>query len=296
MPTHWLYIDDSGTKEYAESPAGYSDRGGRSRYFVFAGFFSTTSEGQLLADKIIKLKKRIFGTDDVEIKGNWLSFKEKRERYYLRKYKISDGDLTSFEESIYRAIAYSRVTLIASIVDKIQIQKKYKYPDYTPAIAYDFLCQRVVQERLPASSIRVVIDDMDGKTPKGRDYRDNLRTQHKKLLTYGTRYRPGVTFAPLMAKQIFFDSAKSNALQVADLIAYNVHKQFRLYGREWDEGDGDEDGTKHLPMHPNFARITRRFKQGPAGRIQGYGIVKAPKLPGGPQWCVIDKKKTGGAS
>ena len=36
--THVLFIDDSGTKEYANSPEGYNVGGrGNSRYFLFCG-------------------------------------------------------------------------------------------------------------------------------------------------------------------------------------------------------------------------------------------------------------------
>ena len=73
-------------------------------------------------------------------------------------------------------------------------------------------------------------------------------------------------------------------MQTADSIAYHVNKQFKLYGHEWDIGPPCLDGTISLPMDHRFACLTKRFCQGPEGRIQGFGIVKFPKNPGMPEW------------
>jgi hypothetical protein len=60
-------------------------------------------------------------------------------------------------------------------------------------------------------------------------------------------------------------------LQVADVVAYNVYRQFREYGEEWE--------TRGLPVLPSyewFSRLLEKFRKGPNGRIQGFGVAKIP--------------------
>ncbi len=95
--THGLFLDDSGTKEYTEGGQTYSDRGGKSRYFVFGGLLAEVAAGKALAAEIARLKKQTFGTEDVEIKANWLNFAAKRASKYLEKYNITNEKLLLFE-------------------------------------------------------------------------------------------------------------------------------------------------------------------------------------------------------
>jgi hypothetical protein len=59
MPTHLLYIDDSGTEEYAASPDEY-DRSGNTRYFVFGGVLIAQENIEALRNDIQRLKTEVF--------------------------------------------------------------------------------------------------------------------------------------------------------------------------------------------------------------------------------------------
>ena len=65
------YIDDSGTKGYADAPGDYGNTG-KSRYFVFGAVLLCETVGGQLTAGIAALKQRYFGTDQVEVKSNWL--------------------------------------------------------------------------------------------------------------------------------------------------------------------------------------------------------------------------------
>jgi len=178
------------------------------------------------------------------------------------------------------------VTFFASVVDKAAVQAKYPKPHYAAALAYEFLVQRIVFTLGQNNLVRVVIDDMDGATPKGNQYRENLKRQHKSLLRNGSSYQDGLEFGCLLPKIIFVDSATSHAMQVADCVAYHVNKQFKLYGQEWDKGMRDDRGVMRLSTHEEFAFMVKRFCRGPQDRIQGFGLVKFPKDPTGPVWRI----------
>ena len=150
------------------------------------------------------------------------------------------------------------------------MQAAYPNPWYAPAVAYEILLQRAVQAVRAPDSFSVTIDDMSGATPHGNQYKYNLTRQHGMLQRFGSRLQRGLSFVPLEGRLRFTDSAAHHLIQVADVVAYNVFRQFRDHGEAW------EDDTKELPVYDYFDRIASKFRKGDGGRIQGYGIVKFP--------------------
>ncbi len=284
MPSHVLYIDDSGTKEYADRPERY-DATGNSRYFVFGGVLLTTDESGRMVERIRTAKKRYFGTDSVEIKSNWLRIPKEREKRYLTYYGLSSDQLRQFVEEYYEIIASSDLKLVAAVIDKVHVQEKYPAPWYAPAIAYELLIQRVVTELTEPNCVSVVIDDMTGATPAGNQYKENLKKHHARLKQFGSRLHGTIHCGALAGDIKFLNSALSHPIQVADVVAYNIYRQFK------DHGDACESLTVDtLPTYEWFARLGHKFRMGPGKRIQGYGIVKFP-LNRRVMWYVRDEEK-----
>lgn len=96
MTDYRLYVDDSGTKEYALRGEEYGRGGGKSRYFVFGGLVMAETKAGPFADAIAEEKRRVFGTAEVEIKSNWLRFPKERERRYLTAFAINEDTLRDF--------------------------------------------------------------------------------------------------------------------------------------------------------------------------------------------------------
>ena len=268
MLTHALYIDDSGTKEYAETPDEYERRRGKSRYFVFCGALMTIPEAGRLSNKLIDLKLNCFGDETVEIKSNWLRIPQERRQRYLDPFGLTDDELNQFIEDYHNVfINESQFKFIAAIVDKLHMQEDYGNPWYAPAVAYELVLQRVQQELSSGDTVAVIIDDMSGATPKGNQYKANLKAQHARLKRFGGQLR-NFDF-PCLATQKFANSAASQILQVSDLAAYNVHRQFIDHGEEWETHG-------KLKIYAPFGRIARKFRTDDQGRIQGFGIAKFP--------------------
>jgi hypothetical protein len=200
---------------------------------------------------------------------------ERAKRYRCR-FDVSDQQIECFVNRYYDAICESDITLFASVVDKIQTQEDYPNPWYPPALAYEFLLQRIVQE-VPAGKVKVTVDDMSGATPKGSQYRDNLNAHHEQLCKKGSRLVKKLDFSPLLPGIRFVDSAQSHLIQVADVVAYNVYRQFVDHGASWECGTVGPDGEPSLPTYGHFELIVKKFRRGRNGRIQGFGIVKFPK-------------------
>jgi hypothetical protein len=270
-----LYVDESGTKEYAKTPQDYA-RGGNTRYFVFGGVLLTADESSILSERINDLKRKSFGTDGVEIKSNWLRIPKEKQARYLEPYCIDDQQLTDFTTAYYDLIGQADLRLFAVAVDKVHVAEEYASPYYAPALAYELLLQRVVQEvRLP-KRFRVHVDAMTGATPRGRQYQANLRAHHARLQKHGSSLQKGLDFSSLLPGVRFLDSAHSNLIQMADVVAYNVFRQFVDHGELWETGETGSDGKIRLPTYPWFNMLSRKFRQGPNGRVQGFGVVKFP--------------------
>lgn len=268
-----LYLDDSGTKEY--SPTG-SYTAGNTRYFVFAGPLLRTPEVVRLTSRLRHLKLKTFGTEQVEIKSNWLRMGQERNRRYLSRFDITEAELEAFVKSVYREIHEADLVLLAGVVDKVHMREKYGDSAwYPPAAAYEVVLQRAqmdLGEKSPLSDWAVVVDDMTGATPFGNQYRINLKRHHRQLKKTGSVLWPGYSF-PNLQELVFVDSGNSHLTQAADIVAYNVFRQFREYGEEWED-----EGLARLPTYDWFARIARKFRRDGTGRIQGFGVVKVPLL------------------
>jgi Protein of unknown function (DUF3800) len=280
-PAYVLYVDDSGTKEY--SPTGHYGPG-NTRHFVFGGPLMTTSAASALVERIRELKSAAFGTADVEIKSNWLRIQRERERRYLARFGVTAEALDRFVEEYYSLILQADLTFIACVVDKVHMREDYgDRAWYPPAAAYELLIQRVRNEMEDkGATYAVVVDDMSGATPKGRQYRDNLTRHHQQLKQTGSRLWPGLVF-PGLGDLFFVDSRRSHLVQVADIAAYNVYRQFRDHGEDWESAT-----LARLPVYDWLAKILKKFRQGPEGRIQGYGVGKIPlrhrRRWGIPEW------------
>ncbi len=268
--SHWsFYIDDSGTKEYAAKPEQYA-KNGNTRYFVFGGVLVEVNIAAKLGEDLGKLKQDHFKDGGVEIKSNWLRIPKEREARYSKKYNLTDEALNTFVAQYYDLLASSEILLMAAVIDKQHMQEKYEEEAwYAPAMAYEILMQRLVQEIKYPNTVSVVIDDMDGATPKGNQYKLNLIKQHKILRQVGSKLLKGLDWRPLQGLR-FVDSAKSHHLQVADVISYNVYRQFVEHSEDW------EDAAKaKLETYPWLDKLAHKFRN-QEGRIQGYGIIKMP--------------------
>lgn len=277
MPTHTLYVDDSGQKEYPKPDQEFGFH--ISRHFVLGGVLISTVEAGNLVKQIRSLKERTFGIETVEVKSNWLRMPSERRQRYLELYGLDDPMLDRFVDSFYTLVSESDLLLIGSVVDKQHMIELYgEEANYPPALAYEFLLQRAQNELAGKGTFGVIVDVTSGKTPKGREYRRLMEAQHNSLKQHGSRFIQGFSFTALEGKPNFVDSGLSHMVQVADLVAYNVFRQFREYGEEWDR-----EGLRNLPTYDWFHRLTPKFRKGPGGRIQGYGVVKMPKRSG-PRW------------
>lgn len=249
---------------------------------------SEIASGCLVSD-IKDIKQRFFGTHCVEIKSNWLRMPSERGKRYLSKYGISDGDLSAFVDELYRCIISSDLKALAVAIDKPYYKEQYGDSAwYPPAIAYELLLQRAVQEILVPDGLSVVVDDMSGATPKGNQYKRNLRRQHASLRKNGSKLQKKIRFSSLNTDIKFVDSAHSHQVQVADLVAYNVYRQFSPYSL--GSCLGEIASIDQAPAYQWLKALLPKFRTDSRGQVQGYGLVAFP-LENKAPWAFLNPKE-----
>lgn len=258
-----IFLDDSGQKEYGPAT---------SRYFVYAGPIVEMAKEDEVSQRFAELKQRVFGDPAVEIKSNWMRQPQERRRRYLEPYGVSNDEFDRFVVEWYGLMQSDDLSYLAAVIDKPQMLAKYSTAAWYPsATAYQFLLQRYELElRTRERSGHVRVDDMSGSTPAHNEWRELLRSHHARLKADGCRITR-LTFDHVADELLFGSSARFNLLQVADVAAYNVYRQFREHGDAWDHLGGEQ-----VSIYPWLGKILPRFVIGPGGRLEGWGIVKWP--------------------
>lgn len=283
-----VFVDDSGNKnyitpyssEFIKNPPLFDkyEQFWRDNYFVLCGVRISQSNLGKINDEINSLKEKTFGTHHIEIKSDWLRNPFKRTRRYLEKFKVAENELTSFVNQIYGVIEKYRkeLKLIAVVFDKrFYGDKKRQSAEGDPLSK----TSQVIFERLQYLNTYhvVVFDQMESslKLDKG---------SHGKILkVLRNREKLGEVFVLNYDKITdikFSESSKENFLQIADLCAYNIYRQFILYGREWT-GENNPEGNSIMRMYQYFDKIRCNFIHIPEGhkrKVCGVGLVCIPDV------------------
>ena len=271
VATYQLFVDDSGNREYDEGRDYVHS--GKTLYFVYGSILIEERAAYLLVARLRELKQVVFGRTDVELKSNWLRLPEERQRRYIDPFDVTGQRLDRFTDDYYELLTQTPLELVGAVVNKLEVQEEYDDPWYAPTIAYEILLQRAVQAVPPRSTLAVVVDDISGKTPKRNSYQTLLTNHHSLLRRAGSSLQPTISFGCIDSPVRFVSSQKSELIQAADQVAYNIFRQFRDHGPLW-EVVPPAGGV--LPTYLPFDKLVQKFRTDAAGRVQGFGIVKFP--------------------
>lgn len=245
-----FYLDESGEREYASG----------SRYFVVCTFGVPIEEWKSLNAEVLGLKRTYFNDINVEIKSNWLRNPRERKRRYRDQYGIAESELTEFTAKLYGAALSPPATIIASVIDKDQMRQRYKAPQSPSSIAYRLIIERV--ELFLRNTVRdygiMIFDKITNAQFRRKGYENLLSRQHMGYLEKGTDF---VQVSQIAEGLLFIPSHENNMLQLTDIFAYNVYRQFKEYGEEWDQ----ERSFSH--RYPYFARIEPKLYTDEGGAL-----------------------------
>ncbi len=255
-----FYVDESGEREYT-SPG---------RYFVLTALGVQARDWKPLNSDILTLKRTYFGAIRVEIKSNWLRIPDERRRRYLDPFGITEDDLREFTDKVYDALLAYEIVLIAAVIDKNAMKRRYSAPQSPSSLAYRLLFERI--EMFLANDTAddygiVIFDKITELEVRKRGYEDLLARQHLRYLEKGTEF---LSINDIVEGLLFIPSFENNLLQLADLCGYNVYRQFVDYGDEW------ESSKKFSHKYPYFELIEPKLYGSAAGSYAGWGIKKFP--------------------
>jgi len=245
-----LFLDDSGQKEYLnEYNSLYIDNPPddidywRKNYFCLAGVYIKTSYIKELDLKIKEIKIKYFKTHKFEIKSTWLRDSKQRKKNYIDPFWISDEDLNNFWKEIIDFIWLNKdkIKILWVIFDK----RFYKNRDRNEAIPL-LKTTQVIFEKVEYiwNNCEIVFDQME-KSLKIKKWNNH----HKILLVKENHLMEKVFIDEYKKiKNIEFQkSCNDNFLQLADLCAYNIYRQFIMYSRDWEKWD--------IKMYEYFEKI-----------------------------------------
>ena len=263
--SNFLFIDDSGSKEWKtpysrdfviHPPARTAQNLNfwRENYFVLAGIHITSDTMATLNPVIDQEKLRVFGTKNVEMHSVNLRNPYKMKKEYLEKYDITLDQLRDFIENFwYQIYTDYDIQIISIIVDK-RYFKNVRHEGKTPLeIAAEALFDRT--ELHPHKECSIIFDQMDSQIKSHKhDQGKVFEIASTKINLEDGKYKNKYSHTLVS----FDNSANSNFLQLADIVAYNVWRQFVEYGDEWDN-HSPEGEHRELPVYPYFERISNCF-------------------------------------
>jgi len=263
MPnTYLFYIDESGQREYGQT----------SRYFALCGLGVPVASWQLINNQVHALKLSYFGTPSVEIKSTWLRFPDSQAKRYLDPYGVTEAQMNEFAGRLYDDILdRPELVLFAAVIDKKQMASIYVVPQSPSSLAYRLLFERLQHFLENQDEIAygvVIFDKITDASFRAKGYENLLSRQHLRYLTKGTDF---VKIDNIVEGLLFIPSEENNFIQLADLCAYNVFRQFKEQGTQWDSPTSDA-----WPLYQYFERIVDRFYIGPDKVLNGWGIKKFP--------------------
>ena len=214
--------------------------------FVLVAMIIDQSSYEEAIPRFNALKERYFGSTEVIL-----------HEHDIRKHKgvfrvLRNPDLEQkFLGEINALIDELPFTLIASIIDKRKLLKKYRYPDNPYALALEFVLERAHFALQPESEVPVILES------RGRR-EDRELMQVFNVIRSGN----GLGGTELRHFRLIFKSKQDNelGLQIADLIA-------RPIGRAY--------------LNPNqrnraYSVIQKKFRRSKSGKIAGWGLKVFP--------------------
>lgn len=234
-----VFIDDSGSKDYItpyskdfiENPPVYKnyEKFWRDNYFVLCGVRVKQENLGAINLEINNLKKNYFHTTNVEIKSDWLRNPHQRKKHYFDMYGISSEKLNDFGKKFIDIISNHKdeIKIIAVVFDKrFYGDAKRQVSDGSPLLKNT----QIIFEKVQYSGGYniVIFDQMEsslkltvGNHDKILNVFQNNEGMEKIFVDKYTN----------ISDIIFMKSCNENFLQMADICAYNVYRQFIEFGR-----------------------------------------------------------------
>lgn len=238
-----VYVDESGDHGLDRIDRDYP-------VFVLAFcIFAKSDYAQTVAPAVQRLKFKWFGHDIVV-----LHEREIRQQVPPFAFLKSEAVRAVFMRDLEAVVANAPFTLVAAVIDKLRLKERYRHPGNPYELSLRFCMERTqafLHDRGAADRFTHLVVERRGAV---EDAALELAFHRHRGLT--TRFGPMDCF-----RLVFADKKVNSAgLQLADLIARPVGRHV----------------LRPEQANRAFDVLSPKFRCGPAGQVQGYGLKVFP--------------------
>lgn len=246
---HLLFVDESGTPPKPESP--------NQGYFVIAGLVIPEDRWSGIRDKLVGLKRATGYRGELK----WRFFAPNNSDEENPMLDWQQDDKNSFRDSVFKIItdtksckivACSSESLTSYALANVNTQSDLYFRTYKPVTErFQYLLQDITRASGSDTMGLIVADH------RGRGDDENMRIQHERLIRETGKYTSN--YANFIEGLFFAPSHLSIGIQLVDMVAGAIWRAQAYGDRTW------------------YDRLRPSFRQSPAGRIDGWGLVRFPK-------------------
>ena len=225
---YFFYFDESGSRDPS---TGTAEKPKDHLYVLLAvGMyerqwrpFETEISGLKLelADYLERDGKGRFELADCEVKSNWVRVPTGREKRSPFLHALHRDDMARLTDAYFRQVAQRNMVIMSSVIDKRYLRDHVTH-ETLHMWAYEFLLERIqhyMKEYHPKHRALIVMDDTS------RQLNRVVAMRHASFQRVGNR---NMTFPAIVEYPFFTRSELSNGVQLADLLAYNVYRAFKI--------------------------------------------------------------------
>ena len=174
-----------------------------------------------LADYLRRDGKGAFQLADCELKSNWIRNRKERAQKSSFLHALHDDDIERLVGHYFAQITQRRAVIMAAVIDKRHLHGHMSHETMHKK-AYEFLLERIehfMAEYHPKHQALIVMDDTS------KELNCAVAMKHAFFQRAGNQH---VTFRHIVEYPFFTRSELSNGVQLADLLAYNVYRAFKI--------------------------------------------------------------------
>ena len=223
---YFFYFDESGSRD----PSAGTAKKPKDHIYVLlcVGMF----EGQWrpfeneisglkleLANELRRKGKGPFELADCEVKSNWVRVPSEKRSPFLGA--LQGGDLQRLTDAYFSQVAARHTVIMAAVIDK-RFLYQYVTHETLHKKAYELLLERIqhyMREYHSKHRALIVMDD------------NNRHLNRATAMKHAWFQRSGnqnMMFPAIVEYPFFTRSELSNGVQLADLLAYNVYRAFKM--------------------------------------------------------------------
>lgn len=248
MDTQFLYLDESGDGGWTRKYGGNSN----SPYFVYAGVILTPKKNYRVKRKLNDLLNEYFSPRERPEEVHFADLVHQNGKFD----NLSNEERDGLSSDIFDLIHEIEPEIMASVVDKDRMKERYG-DDANPPKRYGFRAtvQRFHKHLVEHDAVGVLTIDSHERTLDLQLRNLIYNAQEYGIKISGASSKEDTTLPRLMDTVTVSPSEMSAGIQLADVVAYQIHHQFK-----YSDNSYGYEAIEHLFRDPENSHFTEPSK------------------------------------